>query len=91
MAMMQIVFDEHFSSVEKDLSKAKHLCADMIRRFGMGDEIVGDTQDEKRLLQTALIDVKGYLQKNETHIKELVKALLEGEMLPCSRFKEREA
>ncbi len=87
MAMMQIVFDEHFASVENDLARAKQLCADMVRRFGMGDEIVGDVQDEKRLLQTALADVKRYLQKHEETIKSLAQALLREEMLPRSRFK----
>lgn len=88
MAMMQIIFDEHFASVEKDLSKAKSLCADMIRRFGMGDEIVGDSKDEKHLLQTALKDVKSYLQKHEKSIKTLTQALLSEETLSSERFSE---
>ena len=91
MAMMQVMFNEHFSSVEEDLSKAKHICADMIRRFGMGKEIVGDLDDEKKLLVTALNEVKSFLKKHEVMVQELAKKLLIDETLSYSTFVETKA
>lgn len=88
MAMMQVMFDQHFSSVEHDLSKAKHLCADMVRRFGMGEVIVGDLNDEKQLLTKALVDVKKFLQKHEARIHTLADKLLKEETLPFETFVE---
>ncbi len=91
MAMMQIVYGEHFTSSEKDLAKAKILCADMIRRFGMGDEVIGDLSDEKHLLQSSLTEIKVFLQKNESLIKSLAQKLLEEETIPSEAFMTTEA
>lgn len=91
MAMMQVMFDEHFSSVERDLAKAKHLCADMIRRFGMGQEIVGDLDDEKQLLSKAFAEIKNFLQKNEAIVKGLAEKLLQDETLAFEVFVEAKA
>jgi len=88
---MQVMFNEHYSSVEHDLSRAKHLCADMIRRFGMGKEIFGDVNDEKVLLHTALSEVKEFLQKNESIVKDLAAMLLTDETLNFDIFVEAKA
>jgi cell division protease FtsH len=89
MAMMHIVYGEHFTSAEKDLAKARLLCRDMVGRFGMGDEITGDTHDEHRLLKSTIDEIKNYLQKNETDIRKLASKLLEDEILSFDDFSEK--
>ncbi len=86
MAMMQLKYGEHCSHVEKDLGRAKKLASDMVKRFGMGDEILGDASDEKRLLSSALKEVKSLLKKYESPIAVLAADLEKEEVLGQEHF-----
>jgi len=87
-AMMQLVFGEHFSSGEKDLSHAKKLASDMVKRFGMGSDILGQSDDEKNILEEAFTTCTQFLQTHQSRIQQLAVDLQQNEVLNFKSVKE---
>ena len=88
MAFMQLQYKEHFSNVEADLKKAKSLAAKMVKRFGMGESIVGGAEDEARLIKKALSEVSTLLSKHESTITQLAVVLQQEELLSFEHIAE---
>ncbi|MDH5464320.1 MAG: AAA family ATPase [Thiovulaceae bacterium] len=88
LSMMQIQFGEHFANAEKDLSRAKRLASDMVKRFGMGSALIGDIEDEKTILQNSQKDVIVFLKKHRAAIEHLAVSLQQNEVLSYEEIKE---
>lgn len=88
MAFMHLQYQEHFSNVDADLKRAKKLAATMVKRFGMGENIMGDSEDEQRLLDKAFNEVTTLLTKYEPQIKVLAVLLQQREVLGFDEISE---
>ncbi|KIM10887.1 MAG: hypothetical protein KU37_09200 [Sulfuricurvum sp. PC08-66] len=88
IAAMGHFFEGHSSSGEHDLSYAKRIASDMVKRFGMGSDLVGTPEDEKSLLADALQHATQTVQSNQARIEAIAKALLTNETLSKKAFQE---
>lgn len=88
LAMMHLVYGEHFSNVQSDLASAKKLITTMVAQLGMGGSLIGNEADEPELINKAFLEVTHYLQSYKMRIQEASDLLLEQELLSFELLSE---
>ena len=92
MAGCELKFGEHSSSAKLDLDEAKQSIKEMIEDFGMGDSLIGTSEQEEILinklydqtqamlasLQTVVAEVEGILYERESITRNEIAVRLDG-------------
>ncbi|WP_353662472.1 ATP-dependent metallopeptidase FtsH/Yme1/Tma family protein [Hydrogenimonas sp. SS33] len=79
--MMQLAFGEHFTNAARDLQEARVLAQEMVERYGMGERFHADAADVEKILESARLDVEGFLGRMEEAVQRLSEAILEREIV----------
>ena len=74
--MMHLHFHEHFTNAAHDLQQARLLAQEMVERYGMGERFHADPADVEKILETARLDVEGFLGRMEQGIERLAEAIV---------------
>ena len=74
-------FNEKYSNAHKDLKKAREIAIQMIKDYGMGENVVGDENEVIKVLQDALNETKTLYLSNKMLIEKVYKKMLKDEVI----------
>jgi len=87
-AAMELFFKEEFSNSAEDLQRAKLMAEEMVTRYGMGEKVIGDTNDISLILDSSLSEVKEFLSTQENKIVKIRDFIIENESISYEDIKK---
>ena len=74
-------FNEKFSNAHKDLKKAREIAIQMIKDYGMGENVVGDESEIAKILEIAYKETKVLYETNKEIIQKAYEIMLKNEVI----------
>ena len=81
MVACNIKYDEHSSSAKGDLGEAKEIVQKMCQEYGMGETLLGDTHEEKRVLERLFAETSELLGSMPKLVDRVEEILVERESI----------
>ncbi len=81
LAVSNMMYNETFSNVKDDLNKARELAGIMVEQYGMGDTLLISANDVNQILETALKEVKDFLDDMSDTLQTIKERILENESI----------
>jgi len=74
-------FNEKFSNAHKDLKKAREIALQMVKDYGMGENVIGDEREVSDILNNAYSEVKVLYSSNKNMIEKAYELMLQNEVI----------
>ncbi len=84
----KIIYNETFTNSKEDLQKAKLLANDMIKIFGMGDNLIESYKDASNLINSNIEELEEFLTNSKNMIFTIRDILIQEESVSKKRMKE---
>ena len=81
MVACNIKYNEHSSSAKSDLGEAKEIVQKMCEDYGMGETLLGDASEEKRVLERLFSETKELLASMSVLVDRVEEILVERESI----------
>ncbi|WP_084276602.1 AAA family ATPase [Nitratiruptor tergarcus] len=80
-AALQVIYDEEFSNSAGDLKSAKSLAEEMVTVYGMGEHLYADINEAVKIIESALGELKEYIQNHKKLLLTLAQYLRSNEAI----------
>lgn len=87
VAASDMVYHETFTNAKDDISKAREIATLMAEHYGMGDSLIPLGHDVNHILDSALKEVREFLEGVQKQLQQVESRLIENETISKSEIK----